>query len=387
MSAARPTILIWVTHVLGIGHYRRALALARACAQAGLAPVIASGGMPVPGGVPDGVTLAQLPPIRSAGRSFVDLVGAGGEPADEALFAARGRELVALHDRHRPRAVVTELFPFGRRRFAGELDRLVAHARSQSHIPAILCSVRDILQPPSKPSRIPDIERRVRTAYDRILVHGDPALVRLEQSLPFAAGFADLIDYTGYIGGGETPAPPPGEGDGEVIVSAGGGAVGEHLLNAAIEARPLSAARDRPWRLLVGHNLPGRERERLSARAGNGVIVEPARPDFPGLLARARLSVSQAGYNTSTDILGARVPAVLVPFADDGEIEQTMRAELFEARGLAIALPPDRLAPQSLADAVDRALALDPGAAARPGLDGAAQSARLIADAIARIEA
>ncbi|QPC43612.1 hypothetical protein HW532_13500 [Kaustia mangrovi] len=210
MSAARPAVLIWVTHVLGIGHYRRALALARACAQAGLAPVVASGGMPVPGGVPDGVTLAQLPPVRSAGRSFVDLVGAGGEPADEALFAARGRELVALHDRHRPRAVVTELFPFGRRRFAGELDRLLAHARGQSHAPAILSSVRDILQPPSKPSRIPDIARRLEGFYDRILVHGDPALVRLEQSLPFAADFAGMIDYTGYIGGGEPPSPRPG---------------------------------------------------------------------------------------------------------------------------------------------------------------------------------
>ncbi|QPC43611.1 hypothetical protein HW532_13495 [Kaustia mangrovi] len=172
-----------------------------------------------------------------------------------------------------------------------------------------------------------------------------------------------------------------------MIVSVGGGAVGDHLLNTAIAARPLSGARDRPWRLLVGHNLPARERERVSAASGDGVIVEPARPDFPGLLARARLSVSQAGYNTSTDILSARVPAVLVPFADDGEIEQTMRAKLFEARGLAIALSPEHLGPQSLADAVDRALELDPDAAARPGLDGAAQSARLIADAIARIEA
>ena len=41
----------------------------------------------------------------------------------------------------------------------------------------------------------------------------------------------------------------------EVVVSAGGGAVGAGLLEAAIRAKPLSALRDRTWRVLAGDNV------------------------------------------------------------------------------------------------------------------------------------
>lgn len=387
MKAARPAILIWVTHVLGIGHYRRALALAAACAEAGLVPIVASGGMPVPGGAPDGVTVAQLPAVRSAGTSFVDLLDAEGRPADAALFARRADMLLSLYEQHAPRAVITELFPFGRRLFAAEIEALLERARDDARRPAILASVRDILQPPSKPERLDDMARRLARYYDRVLVHGDPALIRLEQSLPLAGALSHMIDYTGYIGGGAAPQPAPGEGEGEVIVSAGGGAVGRQLLTTAVKARALSGAGDRVWRLLVGHNLPHADREKLAAAAGDGVIVEPARADFPGLLSRARLSISQAGYNTCTDILAARIPAVLVPFADDGEVEQTMRARLFAARGLAVVVAADALDPRGLAEAVNQALRLEPAEVARPRLDGAATAARLIGEAVTERQA
>jgi len=45
-------------------------------------------------------------------------------------------------------------------------------------------------------------------------------------------------------------------------------------------------------------------------------------------------SVSQAGYNTILNILAARVPAVVVPFASERETEQAaLRAERLAARG------------------------------------------------------
>ena len=38
------------------------------------------------------------------------------------------------------------------------------------------------------------------------------------------------------------------------------------------------------------------------------------------------MSISQAGYNTCLDVLRAKVPAILVPFAKENEDEQRRRA-------------------------------------------------------------
>ncbi len=53
-------------------------------------------------------------------------------------------------------------------------------------------------------------------------------------------------------------------------------------------------------------------------------------------MAQADVSVSQAGYNTVADMLVARCRAVLIPYAQDGETEQSDRAGLLEARGAAL---------------------------------------------------
>ena len=45
---------------------------------------------------------------------------------------------------------------------------------------------------------------------------------------------------------------------------------------------------------------------------------------------RAAISVSQCGYNTALDIIRAGVPAVVVPFDENGDTEQTVRAHRLE---------------------------------------------------------
>ena len=80
--------------------------------------------------------------------------------------------------------------------------------------------------------------------------------------------------------------------------------------------------------------------------------------DLPARLARAKISVSQAGYNTVADLVTAGCRAVLVPFASGGETEQTRRASLFAARGWAVSLDEESIDPESLASAIDRALTL-----------------------------
>jgi predicted glycosyltransferase len=132
-------------------------------------------------------------------------------------------------------------------------------------------------------------------------------------------------------------------------VSVGGGAVGAPLLEAAAAARRHTALADRTWRLLGGAN--GKRHE-----SGDGLIVEPARPDFTSLLCNSTLSISQAGYNTVVETLACADRAVLVPFGTDRETEQTDRATWLAERGLVTCLPAGCLSAETLAAAVDGAL-------------------------------
>jgi len=378
LSARRA--LIYVQHLLGIGHLKRAATLARGLAAEGLEVTLASGGSPVPGIAPDGVRLVQLPPARAADLGFKTLLDEDGKEIDEKWKQERSQALLAAWSAADPQLLVLELFPFGRRQMRFELLPLLEAAAGAARRPAIACSVRDILGGQKSPQRQEETLDLVERYFDRVLVHADPSVVGFERTFPLAGRIAGRIEYTGYVVDA-APSVSGRAGEGEVIVSAGGGVVGAGLLEAAIRARPLTALRDRHWRLLAGNNLPDEDFQRL-ARLGAGdagIELERSRPDFTTLLANCELSVSQAGYNTLMEIVQARARSVVVPFAGGRETEQTLRARCFGERGLLELVEERDLNPQRLAAAIDRAARKPRPAPGAIDLDGARRSAALMA--------
>jgi predicted glycosyltransferase len=374
-------VMFYVQHLLGIGHLKRAALIARAMVEAGLDVAVVLGGREVPGMDFTGCARVLLPAVRAADATFRTLLDEHDEPIDDAWRDHRTQRLLFEFEALQPEVLMLELFPFGRRMFGFELMPLLSAARASAQPPKIVCSLRDILVRKADPERNRKAVAVADAWFDRILVHGDPRLVPIEGSFPEMDALADKLTYTGYVVARGTPAaqPPSPIGDGEVIVSVGGGAVGLPLLRTAIAARPLSRLADRPWRLLAGPNLPQDDYARLAWSPPPGFVVERWRDDLPALLRSCALSISQAGYNTVMDVLQARVPAVLVPFAEGQENEQVLRASLLEQRGLAVGLEPARLSPQNLAAAIDRALTLPP-ASAEIEINGAQTTARLIGE-------
>ncbi len=368
-------VLFYVQHLLGIGHLRRAARIAKAASAAGLEVDFVSGGLPHPGLDIGGARLVQLTPaLRTVDENFSHLVTAAGERYDPEDAAERRDQLLDLLRDTRPAVVLTEMFPFGRRQMRGELLPLLEAAKAAPWRPRVAASVRDILTTLKQPGKADWILATARRYYDAVLVHGDPSLVPFERTFPQAAALADLIRYTGYVVGSMPPASA--RHDGEVLVSTGGGAVAEPLVAAALEARALSPLATVPWRVLIGDNLPEARFAVLAAAAPPGVTVERSRPDFLALLAAARLSISQAGYNTTLEVLAAGTPAVVVPFAAGSETEQTLRARLLEERRRLVVVEETGLTPASLAAGIARALALPPPPPLPLRLDGAAETAR-----------
>jgi len=235
----RRRVLFYVQHLLGVGHLKRAEILAGAMQEAGLEVTVALGGRPLAEASFRSVSTVQLPPATIANENFSTLLDGDRRPVDQKWKAGRAAALTDLYRRTDPDVLLLELFPFGRRQFRFELLPLLEHVRRSARPACVACSVRDILVASKKPGQDSATAELVRRHFDAVLVHGDPALIPFEATFTEAARIADLIRYTGYVAAPLTPAEPAG-GSGEVLVSAGGGAVGSPVLFAALAASALN---------------------------------------------------------------------------------------------------------------------------------------------------
>jgi predicted glycosyltransferase len=356
------SVLFYVQHLLGIGHLRRSLRIADGLAREGIGVTLVSGGEPLSGlACASATRFIQLAPIRARDPGFKELVDGEGQPIGQTLRDTRRATLLTAFEITQPDAVLIEAFPFGRRSFRFELDALIAAAGSRRPRPFVLCSLRDIVVAPEDATRHREIVDRIRADFDFVLVHGDPTFISLEESFPLASEIADQLIYTGYVTDEADGEPDHALGTGDVVVSAGGGAVGGALLSTALETQRRGCLAGARWHLLAGPNLPDAEFAALASRLPKGVFLERYRRDFSQMLRRCRVSVSQAGYNTVLDIIGARIPAVVVPFASGRETEQSLRAERLAARGVFELVRESELSPTRLAHAIGRAIDRGPG--------------------------
>ena len=372
------TVLFYVQHLLGIGHLARASLVAEALAGAGARVTLVTGGRPVAGFPASGIDVVQLPSLAAGPSGFGDLVNEADLTVDEEYKSQRRDLLLKTFHELNPDVLLIEAFPFGRGQMRFELLPLLDAARQRPQPPLVATSVRDILQHRAahKLQRTVD---EINAWFDKVLVHGDPGFARLDETFEPVAGIADKIRYTGIV------SAVPGELDGDpydVVVSAGGGAAGEGLLRAAIAAKPLSSLSNARWCLITGPNLSASVAGELGQLADPDTVIYPHRADFRALLAHAKLSISQAGYNTTADILRAGCRAVLVPFATDGETEQTVRAHKLAERGLAGVINATELTPDVLSRVIAEQLRSS-GSKPAHGIDlqGASATARIVLDA------
>jgi predicted glycosyltransferase len=242
---ADQTVLLCVQNLLGIGHLRRAGAIAKAMTRAGLDVVYVSGGMPVPHLDIGTARLVQLPPVRTRDQDFKVLVDEAGREVDDAWKAARRDRLLGVFDAERPAVVITELFPFGRRQMRFELLPLLERARAAEWAPKIISSMRDILVTKPRADRNLEIAETVERFYDHLLIHGDEAVISLRQTFPLYDRIAAKVRYTGYVVTPADGAPDDGAGADEVLVSAGGGAVGRDYMRRVFEMRPSLPAQEK----------------------------------------------------------------------------------------------------------------------------------------------
>lgn len=379
----RPGLLFYCQHSLGMGHLVRSLALATALAQR--FHVVFLNGGPLPRGLKlsEHIELVSLPPLGMAADST--LFSHDRRRTVERAQQLRSAQIMHLWHTVKPQVLLIELFPFGRKKFAFELLPLLEAASNITPVrPVVICSLRDILVGQRRDQQHHD-ERAstlVNRYFDAVLVHTDPTFARLEESFAPQTPLRVPVSYSGFVlpdNVGQTHLPPPASPT--IVVSAGGGIVGEPLFRAALEAHALLyPTTGLHLKIIAGPFLPAAAWQHLrrTVQGQRGLTLRRFVPDVLAELRRATASVSQCGYNTALDILRAQVPALVVPYAVGREDEQTRRARRLERLGAIRLLEPSHLNGANLAAAIQSLQHFHP----RPvhlDLAGAAKTVQFIA--------
>ena len=220
--------------------------------------------------------------------------------------------------------------------------------------------------------------------FDAVLVHADPRLARFEESFAPRKPLAVPLRYTGFVSAVRASEAQRERGR-DVLVSAGGGLVGFPLLSAALQAQRLLPANERaPMKIVAGPFLPEPEWCALQELAPTCADVTLLRsvPDLAAEMRAASLSISQCGYNTAMDIIGSRVPALVVPYSAEREDEQSNRAERLQQLGALRVLAPSELSDVNLSQAI-RAMGGFVPQANSLNLNGAQRSAAIVEELLA----
>jgi predicted glycosyltransferase len=295
------------------------------------------------------------------------LASADRRPVAEVLEERRASLAQAIA-RMRPDLLLVEDFPFSKWEMAGEIRFVIARAREANPDVRVVSCLRDIGTRNRRPADVADhparVRRTLREDFHLVLVHADPEIVRIDEHLPWAAEIETPIRYTGFVSQklegrpAAADASDPERGDGFRVVVSSGGAAASALIPLAVEAwKHVAAALGGQRAAQMTVFLPAYAAAGDSARWQREIVdpsisFSPFSPDFLPFLSRADVSVSHAGYNTCTNLLETRTPAVLVPNA--GMSDQPLRARLLARLGLAEVLEIDSATPERLAAAILR---------------------------------
>ena len=377
---ALPTLLFYCQHSLGIGHLTRSFALVEALTRRFRVVFLNGGRLPPGVRVPADLTLIDLPPLgMDDGHTVVSRDGTH----DVASARAERRRLIDDAVRmHHPDVLLVELFPFGRKKFANEILPMIRSARRQSGQPALVaCSLRDILVDARPDQRHHDDRARWLTDryFDAVVVHSDAGFARLEDSFRPTRPMRTPVVHSGYVVPARERAAAVERQD-HLLVSAGGGIVGDALFRTALAARRLMR-KPLPMRVIAGPFLPEAHWHALQREAAGEAGVELIRHvgDMVAEMRVARASISQCGYNTALDIVVAGVPALVAPYETATENEQRGRAERLAELGALQCLPAGALNPGALATAIERLLEFTPRPSALD-LGGAERTAQYLAN-------
>ena len=354
MMAKGKRFLLYSQHLSGTGHFVRTFEIARALAEDNEVYLV-DGGRPVPRQEPNiPFKKIALPPIyrSNEGIASVDLAR-----DIDGVMKERRKLLLEFVGRVRPETILIEHFPFSKWLLYSEIIPMIELARERTAPVKVICSIRDILpitrRDPHPTQHRLNVLGTLHKYFDAILVHADPKIVRLEEHIPWVGEITLPILYTGYVSEKpssrkDDPNGPacPSTNEGNFAIVSGGGAGGvsliSHCINAWNHPDLNDVSSDQTLVVFPPLFLPNDTFRQLEQQTGNGNIkLKSFTSRFVDWMEAANFSISQAGYNTCTNILETHARAILIP--DTEMSDQLARARRLSEHGIGTVIDPAEL--------------------------------------------
>lgn len=364
-----PRVLFYSHDSYGLGHIRRTLSIAREinrqmpdAAMLALTGSLAAHAYDLP----SNFDYVKLPAVTK------DDDGAYASHRLPIPFAdswsLRERLISETAHAFEPDLIVVDHTPAGLR---GEIMRALAEIRRTSPRTKIVLGLRDIIDEPevvrAQWAREGVYELMDRL-YDRILIYGsrrvfDPIL---EYGFPLrVAAKTSLVGYLRRLDrvtpAAQIRAKLGATGKRLVLVTAGGGQDGEHVISAALDALREIDRSDLATCIVTGPLLSDTARDALRLRAAEVPDLHfiTFTDDLFSYVAAADLVISMGGYNSMAEIAQLGKRGIIIPRVFPRK-EQLIRAQRFAELGVASFIEPELLSGPVLAAEINRSLASRP---------------------------
>lgn len=198
-----------------------------------------------------------------------------------------------LAGRHYDCFLIT-VFPFGKAYLLPEIIFILDIIKQINPACRTVCVMRDAADKGSL-DHASMIKSIVDNYIDAIIVHADPSILRLEDSIPFVKAFENKIFYSGFIPNA-CEAEHPAKREKKILVSMGSGGMGEELAYAVTEV--LDCFADYHVTFDYGPRATTQLIEHLNQiekKRGDRVEVASFFRDFETKLRECALSISTGG--------------------------------------------------------------------------------------------
>lgn len=380
-ARGRGRIMIYSHDTFGLGHLRRSLLIADRVAGWQERPdIVIATGSPRPEGFsfPPGCDYLKLPAVMKDPNGSYRPRTLGAPLQD--VVQLRSELLRTLALGFRPDVILVDHAPVG---VEGELWPLFHELPRMKKRPRVVVGLRDIID---EADRVRGEWDRLHTwdlldeVADRIIVYGDPKILTTAEELGLPRLFPKKLRFVGYLGRPRLMTTPPHGSNGSpmILVTPGGGGDGQEVLRSYANFLEHLPTRAQFGSVVVtGPLMSERRRHELLGRFRSlrqPVEVLTFVDGLDALLPRAAGVFAMAGYNTVTELLSARVPALLMPRVSPRR-EQLIRAErLARVADLEVCLP-GRPNIDRISRFVDRVVAGGPTEESDVSLDGVERTA------------
>ena len=260
------------------------------------------------------------------------------------LVAMRSSAVRAALSEFRPHVFIADNVPRGA---VGELDETLRRLRAESTY--CVLGLRDVLDAPSNVRREWEQAQNftaIEELYDRVWIYGDPAVFDSATEYGLPNSIRSKTTFTGYLDplwdrpDGRRQVRPTDHPD---MCLVGGGHDGRRVAAAFADACGLA---NRQGLILAGPFMS--ESDIHSLDVGPKVTIRRFSSDPISLYRDANRIVAMGGYNTVLELISLGKRPLIVPRVAP-RLEQLVRAEALDRRGLVDVLHPENLTPHRIA--------------------------------------